>query len=93
MVISYPVLQSMFDALITGSMSREAVEAWADSVTAAEDRGDVEYVPRNRKLALWDAITFLTMVAGKVSPSEYMYDVDSIITYSRKLAATEPASE
>jgi hypothetical protein len=71
-------IKQVFHNLVTGQISREQAERWAESCMEACEEGDLTFVPSSEEELLWDAVIYLSGVAMRVSPTEYLESDESI---------------
>jgi hypothetical protein len=83
MQVSTAEVSSMFDALLAGTVSREAAETWAEERMRLSDEHQLEYTPRAAEAQIRDGIHYLAGVALRTSPDEYLHADDDFRAYRR----------
>ena len=75
MELTAPDVSRVLDALLTGTMSREAAEDWASARLDGYfgNRG-VSLTPGTDEHRLWQAVIFLSGVALQPIPGTYLHD-------------------
>lgn len=71
-------VRQVFSGLLTHKISREEAEEWARIRMNALDHNELFFDPPTEEKLLWKAIIYLSGVALKISPEEYMEDDDGI---------------
>jgi len=72
--LSLSDVKEVFRELLDGQITREQAENWAELCMKAFDLGDLTFEPRTDEELIWKAVVYLSGVAMKVSPNEYMED-------------------
>ncbi len=83
MIVTLTDIGDQFDALLSGTRSREDVETWADRHMRAEDEGRLVYEPKSDEARIWDAITYLSGVALRTAPAVYLHAPEDFLAYRR----------
>lgn len=78
-------VQVAFDDLVGGGRSREEIAAWADSALRANDDEQLSFDPKEARDRIWRAITYLTGVDLKTSPTTYLHSTADFIEYRKTL--------
>lgn len=78
MNLSLSDVKQVFNELLSGKITREQAEKWAELRMEAFDAGELTFEPRSDEELLWKAVIYLSGVAMKVSPDEYMEDEEGI---------------
>ena len=78
-------VQRAFDELVAGSRPREEIASWADSAIKADDDEQLSLDPKEARDLIWDAITYLTGVDLKTSPTTYLHSAADFIAYRKTL--------
>ena len=76
-------VSAIFDDLLSGRLSREAAEAWAQERMREDDAVQLVYSPPNLEPQLRDALHYLSGVALRVSATNYLHVDDDFIEYRR----------
>lgn len=84
MTISVEDIARALDALLSGTMSREAMAGWAEDLRRKADAGLLECEPPSAKERIWEAILYLIGVDLKVSPTEYLHDRGDFIAFRQR---------
>lgn len=78
MRLSLSDVKQVFNNLLDGKITREQAEEWAELRMQAFDIGELTFEPSSDDELLWEAIIYLSGVAMKLSPEEYMEDEEGI---------------
>ena len=78
-------VQRAFDDLVAGSRTREEIASWADSAIKADDDEQLSLDPKEARDRIWRAITYLTGVDLKTSPTTYLHSTADFIAYRKTL--------
>lgn len=78
-------VQRAFDDLVAGSRPREEIAAWADSAVKADDVEQLSLDPKEARDRIWRAITYLTGVDMKTSPTTYLHSAADFLAYRKAL--------
>lgn len=70
-------VKQVFVDLLSGQISREEAERWAVSCLEAVEKTGVVVSLEDEEL-FWEAIIYLSAVAMRLSPVEYMHDDEDI---------------
>ena len=78
MQITNQEIRAAFEDLLREERPREEIARWAASLRAAEDAGELGYVPPSAERAMRDALEFLVGVDLKDDPERYLHNNDDI---------------
>ena len=78
MNLSLSDVKEVFNDLLGNKITREQAEKWAELRMKAFDADELSFEPRSDEELLWKAVIYLSGVAMKVSPDEYMEDEEGI---------------
>lgn len=85
MKVSLADIRDKFDALVSGSETREAVADFATQAIIADDNSSLECAPPSDRQKIWDAIVYLSGVDLKNSPDEYFHVTLDFVDFRREL--------
>lgn len=71
-------VKQVFNDLLSRKISREQAEHWAELRMNAFDAGELTFEPCSDQELLWEAVIYLSGVAMKISPDEYMENEEGI---------------
>ncbi len=79
MNIDLATVRKMFQAVLDGSETREAVSDRAKALQEIDDRRELVVVPESDRKRLWKALTFLEGVDLKDGPDSYLHIDEDIV--------------
>ena len=79
MQLDIATIRFRFDAVRSGDITREEGADWARIMREAHDRKELHIVPASDWKAIWNALEFLQMYDGRISPTEYMYAEEDLV--------------
>lgn len=85
-ILSLADVSVAFDALISGTKSREEIAAWAANLVDANDEGNLIYDPISSRHITWRAVKYLSGVDLKDSPYTYLHTVEDFLVFRKKLS-------
>ena len=83
--ISFTDMRAILEDLLNENMSREEAANWASGLREAEDRGKLEYHPKDAESALWEAILFIGGIDLQSSPDTYLHSKEDIRIFIKEL--------
>jgi hypothetical protein len=83
MQITAKHVSEVFDELLSGRLSREAAETWAEERMRLDDAEQLAFDPPGLEAQLRDALHYLSGAALRVSPTDYLHVDDDFIEYRR----------
>jgi hypothetical protein len=83
MRISTKDVELAFDDLLAGRKPREEIAAWAMSMRAEDDRGDLQYDPPAAQSGIWRALDYLGGVDLKDQPDSYLHTEEDFWKFRR----------
>ncbi|QDU78856.1 hypothetical protein Pla110_05600 [Polystyrenella longa] len=81
MEISFATLAPVYEALISGEMSREEASDWAIKIDQEWDEGIHTVPPTIDESVLYDAFNILKAADFKNSPTEYFHPLEDFIDH------------
>ena len=79
MQLDMATIRSRYDAVRSGDITREEASDWARIMREARDRRELRIVPDSDWTTIWNALVFLEMYDGRVSPTEFMYADEDLV--------------
>ena len=58
---------------MSGGRSRREIADWANSISIAEDRGELDYIPQVAEDSIWDAVLYLIGIDLEDQPGNYLF--------------------
>lgn len=78
MEITLADVRRVFEAVLDGSLTREAADRWAYSIVQKSESGELFYLPPDDEKKIWSGVMYLYGVDSKESPNEYLHTTDDI---------------
>jgi len=78
MKISEFEVNKIFEGLKSGEITRDEAYKWACHICNLEDKGVLEYIPKEREVAIWKAVNFIQGYDLEDSPDEYLYSIEDL---------------
>ena len=89
--VSFHDVQKIFTLIISGKISRERADEWADSMLRESEYRSLVFSPTEDEQKIWRGIMYLLGVDLQVAPGEYLHSLDDIKqTYIERFGGVDP---
>ena len=78
MHVDLQAVRRVFEAVLSGAMSREQADRWAYAVVQEEEAGVVTYSPPRERERIWVGVMYLYGLDTMKAPGEYLHSDDDI---------------
>ena len=79
MQLDMVTIRSRFGAVQSGDITREEASDWGRIMREAHDRRELRIVSDSDWKTIWNALVFLEMYDGRISPTEYLYADEDLV--------------
>ena len=85
MQITFADIAERFEGVLSGALSREDADSWAQQIMRADDEGAVQFEPRSDYERIWRGVTYMCGIDLRDGPDTYLHTPDDIRESYRRL--------
>lgn len=84
MILSFETVKGVFEDILSHKISREDADQWAWHIMQRSEAEDIEFAPREKASAIWNALLYINGIDLPDSDRSYLHSDDDIRTELHK---------
>ncbi len=91
MHITLQDIEKAFEEIIAEKRTRESVALWASDLIKDDDLNQLDYIPSEQEPKIWEALSYLSGVDLKISPTSYLHGIEDFEVYLNEWRLKKPS--